>query len=105
MQAAAQAVQQRLLAGEGLAGAVQASGAFPAYAARMVAAGEGGRPHRAGAGGPARHYDNQYRLQQKSCAAPWCTVILLGLTAAILAVLVAKVLPVFNRVYQALQAR
>lgn len=100
VQAAAQAVQQRLLAGEGLAGAVQASGAFPAYAARMVAAGEAAGRTEQVLEGLARHYDNQYRLRQKLRSAVVYPVILLGLTAAILAVLVAKVLPVFNGVYQ-----
>ena len=89
VQAAAQAVQQRLLAGEGLAGAVQASGAFPAYAARMVAAGEAAGRTEQVLEGLARHYDNQYRLRQKLRSAVVYPVILLGLTAAILAALVA----------------
>lgn len=96
---AARAVQQALLTGAGLAEAAKASGVFPAYAARMIAAGEAAGRTEQVLAGLAGYYDTQYRLRQKLRSAVVYPMILLGLMAGILAVLVAKVLPVFAGVY------
>lgn len=97
--AAAAAVHGQLLAGDTLAQAAQASGAFPAYAVRMIAAGEVAGRTEAVLRGLARHYAGQDRLQKKLKSAVVYPAVLLALMAAILAVLLAAVLPVFRSVY------
>lgn len=102
MQQAALSIQKSLLLGESLSQAARASGVFPDYAVRMIAAGEvSGRTDRV-LRSLARHYASQDQLQKKLKSSVFYPGVLLGLTALILAVLVAKVLPVFTGVYQSL---
>ena len=99
---AARTMQKALLLGESLSSAVEKTGALPGYAVRMIAAGE-----KAGRTEPvlnslARYYASQARLQKKLHSAVVYPAVLLGLMAAILAVLLAWVLPVFTGVYEGL---
>ncbi len=100
---AARAVQRRLLLQGGtLAEAVEHSGAFPPYVCKMLAAGErSGRTTQAlnSLGG---YYAAQDRLHARLKSAVLYPAVLLLLMAAILAVLLARVMPVFTGVYASL---
>lgn len=101
-QQAAKALHKSLLLGESLSRAVEQAGALPAYAARMIAAGEKAGRTEAVLGSLARYYAAQARLQKKLRSAVVYPAVLLALMAAILAVLVTRVLPVFQGVYEGL---
>ena len=82
-----------------LADACKASGYFPGYACRMLAAGEmTGRTEQV-LNGLTRYYAGQARLNQQIRSAVTYPAVLLFIMAVILAVLLAQVLPVFGRVY------
>lgn len=98
----ARAMYQALLLGDSLSAAVEKAGALPGYAVRMVAAGEKAGRTEAVLGSLARYYASQARLQKKLRSAVLYPAVLLGLMAAILAALLAWVLPVFNGVYEGL---
>ena len=91
--------------GSPLSDALQHSGIFPEYAWRMIRTGEEtGRPENA-LEGLADFYETRHRtlLQVKSAVAYPAMVLLLMLV--VLAVLLIKVLPVFDRVYASLGSR
>lgn len=98
----ADALYQALLAGESLSAAVEKSGAMPGYAVRMIAAGEKAGRTEAVLDSLARYYDARARLEKKLHSAVVYPAVLLGLMAVILAALLARVLPVFSRVYEGL---
>lgn len=102
LKAAARAMYAPLLAGETLSQAAGKSGIFPPYVVQMLAAGEVAGRTEAVLRSLARYYDGQNRLQNKLRSAVVYPTVLLGLMAAILVALVAKVLPVFTGVYQGL---
>lgn len=102
LQQAARSMQKSLLLGESLSQAAKTCGMFPDYAVRMIAAGEVSGRTDSVLRSLARHYASQDQLQKKLKSAVFYPGVLLGLTAVILAVLVAKVLPVFTGVYQSL---
>lgn len=99
---AARTMQKALLLGESLSSAVEQTGALPGYAVRMIAAGEKAGRTEAVLNSLARYYASQARLQKKMRSAVVYPAVLLGLMAAILAVLLAWVLPVFTGVYEGL---
>ena len=99
---AARTMQKALLLGESLSSAVEQTGALPGYAVRMIAAGEKAGRTEAVLNSLARYYASQARLQKKLRSAVVYPAVLLGLMAAILAVLLAWVLPVFTGVYEGL---
>ena len=81
---------------------MEQTGALPGYAVRMIAAGEKAGRTEAVLNSLARYYASQARLQKKLRSAVVYPAVLLGLMAAILAVLLAWVLPVFTGVYEGL---
>ena len=97
---AAKAVHDHLTANGGtLADACAATGYFPGYACRMLAAGElTGRTEQV-LRGLARYYADRARLNKQLRSAVAYPAVLLCLMAVILAVLLVQVLPVFSRVY------
>lgn len=99
---AAANVQEKLLAGGTLAGAMSESGFFPGYACRMVAAGEKAGRTEEVLHSLSAYYDTQNRLEGKLKSAVVYPTVLLLLMTVILAALLAKVLPVFTGVYQSL---
>lgn len=100
---AAAAVQAYLAQNGGtLADACRASGYFPEYACRMLAAGElTGRTEQV-LKGLARYYAAQAQFNKQLRSAVTYPAVLLLIMAVILAVLLAQVLPVFSRVYAAM---
>lgn len=98
----ARALYEALLAGDTLSAAVKKAGVLPDYAVRMIAAGEKTGRTEAVLGSLARYYASQAQLQKKLRSAVVYPAVLLGLMAAILAVLLARVLPVFGSVYEGL---
>lgn len=100
---AARAVQRHLLVEGGtLSEAMAQSGCFPPYVCRMLASGE--RAGRSGQAlqGLAAYYTAQDQLQARLKSAVLYPMVLLLLMAAILAVLLARVMPVFTGVYASL---
>lgn len=100
---AAKAVHDHLTANGGtLADACAATGYFPGYACRMLAAGElTGRTEQV-LRGLARYYADRARFNKQLRSAVAYPAVLLCLMAVILAVLLVQVLPVFSRVYAAM---
>ena len=100
---AAKAVHDHLTANGGtLADACAATGYFPGYACRMLAAGElTGRTEQV-LRGLAHYYADRVRLNKQLRSAVAYPAVLLCLMAVILAVLLVQVLPVFSRVYAAM---
>lgn len=98
----AQTLYKALLLGDSLSDAMEKTGVVPAYAVRMIAAGEKAGRTEAVLNSLARYYASQARLQKKLRSAVVYPAVLLGLMAAILAVLVIRVLPVFQGVYEGL---
>lgn len=95
-------MQKALLLGESLSSAMEKTGVLPDYAIRMIAAGEKAGRTEAVLNSLARYYASQARLEKKLHSAVVYPTVLLGLMAAILAVLLAWVLPVFTGVYEGL---
>lgn len=90
--------------GQTLAEAVAASGYFPGDTAHLIALGEmAGRTDEV-LRALAVTYENRHRLDQRLRSAVVYPLVLLALMAAVLAVLLGKVLPVFGGVYQTLAA-
>jgi len=100
---AAKAVHDHLTANGGtLADACAATGYFPGYACRMLAAGElTGRTEQV-LRGLARYYADRARFNKQLRSAVAYPAVLLCLMAVILVVLLVQVLPVFSRVYAAM---
>lgn len=102
-QDAAKAIQKYLLTqGGALGDAVQASGYFPDYVARMIAAGERAGRTEQTLRSLAKQYARQSELESQLKSAVLYPAVLLLLMTGILAVLLAKVLPVFAGVYTSL---
>lgn len=100
---AAQAVQKHLLVQGGtLSDAMARSGYFPAYASRMLAAGERAGRNTQALNSLAGYYTAQDRLQSRLKSAVFYPLVLLLLMAVILMVLLARVMPVFTGVYASL---
>ena len=88
--------------GKPLSEAMQASGAFPDYAVGMAAVGEkSGRTEEA-LHALSDYYDGRERLFQRIRSALLYPAVLLLLMVVVIAVLLMKVLPVFNDVYTSL---
>ena len=96
---AASAVLERVQMGEPLAEAVEQCGYFPAYAAQLVAAGEAAGRTESVLKSLAVYYETQDKLEKRLKSAVIYPAVLLFLMAGVLAVLVARVLPVFTGVY------
>lgn len=99
---AASAVLERVQMGEPLAEAVEQCGYFPAYAAQLVAAGEAAGRTESVLKSLAVYYETQDKLEKRLKSAVIYPAVLLFLMAGVLAVLVARVLPVFTDVYTGL---
>ena len=99
---AASAVLERVQMGEPLAEAVEQCGYFPAYAAQLVAAGEAAGRTESVLKSLAVYYETQDKLEKRLKSAVIYPAVLLFLMAGVLAVLVARVLPVFTGVYTGL---
>ena len=100
---AAQAVQKHLLVQGGtLSDAMAQSGYFPAYASRMLAAGERAGRNTQALNSLAGYYSAQDRLQSRLKSAVFYPLVLLLLMAVILTVLLVRVMPVFTGVYASL---
>ena len=102
LKAMGETIHERLLLGDTLAAAAAASEGLPAYAVKMIAAGELAGRTEAVLASLARYYEAQHRLQAKLKSAVVYPTVLLGLMAAILVALVAGVLPVFAGAYRTL---
>lgn len=100
---AAKSVQKEMLVGTPLlSAAMEKSGYFPVHACRMLAAGEKTGRSEAVLRSLADYYENRDRLSRKLKSAVTYPLVLLVMTAAILALLLARVLPVFTNVYRSL---
>lgn len=100
---AAKSVQKfLLLQGGTLSEAVAQSGYFPAYVSDMIRVGEGAGRIEQTLRSLAGYYASRSRLETKLKSAVLYPLVLLVLMAAILGVLLAKVLPVFAGVYTSL---
>ena len=99
---AASAVLERVQMGEPLAEAVEQCGYFPAYTAQLVAAGEAAGRTESVLKSLAVYYETQDKLEKRLKSAVIYPAVLLFLMAGVLAVLVARVLPVFTGVYTGL---
>ena len=102
-QDAARDIQKRMLTGTPvLSEAMRESGYFPQHACSMLAAGEKTGKSESVLGSLADYYENRDRLSRKLRSAVIYPLVLLMLTAAILVLLLARVLPVFTGVYRSL---
>lgn len=100
---AAKSVQKHLLLQGGTLGdAVRESGYFPEYVSRMIAAGEKAGRTEQTLRSLAGYYARQNELESQLKSAVLYPAVLLLLMTGILAVLLAKVLPVFTGVYTSL---
>ena len=100
---AALSVQKQMLTGTPqLSAAMEASGYFPKHACRMLAAGEKTGKSESVLNSLADYYESRDRLNRKMKSAVSYPLILLVLTAAILVLLLVRVLPVFTNVYRSM---
>ncbi|MBP3873438.1 MAG: type II secretion system F family protein [Lachnospiraceae bacterium] len=100
---AAKAVQNLMLTGQPqLSAAMLESGYFPSHACKMLAAGEKTGKSESVLRSLADYYESRDRLARKMKSAVNYPMILLILTAAILVLLLVRVLPVFTNVYRSL---
>ncbi len=100
---AAKAVQNKMLTGQPqLSAAMLESGYFPTHACKMLAAGEKTGKSENVLKSLADYYESRDRLARKMKSAVNYPMILLLLTAAILILLLVRVLPVFTNVYRSL---
>ena len=100
---AAKAVQNLMLTGQPqLSAAMMDSGYFPSHACKMLAAGEKTGKSENVLKSLADYYESRDRLSRKMKSAVNYPMILLILTAAILVLLLVRVLPVFTNVYRSL---
>ncbi len=100
---AAKAVQNKMLTGQPqLSAAMLESGYFPSHACKMLAAGEKTGKSENVLNSLADYYESRDRLARKMKSAVNYPMILLILTAAILILLLVRVLPVFTNVYRSL---
>ncbi len=100
---AAKAVQNKMLTGQPqLSAAMLDSGYFPQHACKMLAAGEKTGKSENVLKSLADYYESRDRLARKMKSAVNYPMILLILTAAILILLLVRVLPVFTNVYRSL---
>lgn len=100
---AAKAVQKLMLTGEPLLSeAMKKSGCFPSHACAMLAAGEKTGKSEQVLNSLSDFYESRDRLSRKLRSAVTYPIVLLILTASILVLLLARVLPVFTNVYRSL---
>lgn len=100
---AAKSIQKfLLLQGGTLSQAIEQSGAFPAHVSDMVRVGESAGRIEQTMRSLSTYYASRDRLETKLRSAVLYPLVLLVLMAAILGVLLAKVLPVFTGVYVSL---
>ena len=91
--------------GSPLAAALRSSGRFPNYVCGLVEVGErSGRTEEALAA-LARHYEDRGRLERRLRSALLYPAVLLVVMLAVIVVLLARVLPVFNEIYADLGGR
>ena len=95
-----ESVYQRVVAGDTLAAAMEASGGFPAYAVGMVATGEQSGHLEDVLHNLEMHYDEQARLFAKLSQNIRYPAVLLAVMTAILAFSTFAIVPVFVSVYQ-----
>lgn len=100
---ASKAVQHQMLTGKPqLSSAMLESGYFPSHACKMLAAGEKTGKSESVLKSLSDYYEGRDRLARKTKSAVSYPLILLLLTAAILVLLLVRVLPVFTSVYRSL---
>lgn len=95
-------MQAELENGGSLSGAMEKSGAFPAYALKMVAAGEGSGRLEAVLFQLSRYYAKQKTLSQKLRNTVTYPAVMLVLIIVVLALMLTMVLPAFTQVYNRL---
>lgn len=96
------ALGERLDAGQPLSAAMTAAGGFPPYVTGLTEVGERSGRLEESLRALSAYYDNQERLSQQIRGALLYPAILLLLMLIVIAVLLVKVLPVFNEVYESL---
>jgi len=96
---------QEVDAGTPLAAAVREAGCFPLYACGLLEMGEQTGRTEETLRALARHYDDRARLDRRLRAALLYPAVLLLIMLAVIVVLLARVLPVFNDVYADLGGR
>lgn len=100
---AAKDVQKRMLSGQPrLSEAMKKSGYFPGHSCAMLSAGEKTGKSEQVLNSLADYYQSRDRLSRKLRAAVTYPIVLLALAAAILVLLLVRVLPVFTSVYRSL---
>lgn len=95
-------MQAQTEAGKGLSAAMEATGIFPEYAIRMVAAGESAGRLEDVLFQLARYYEDQKTMTGKLKNAVIYPVAMLCIIIVVLAVMLAMVLPAFADVYESL---
>lgn len=88
--------------GETLGAAVAATGAFPAYMARMVAVGEAAGRLEEVLGSLRDYYERQAELAKNIRSALTYPLVMIAMMAAVILVIVVRVLPVFAEVFRRL---
>ena len=99
-QTVAKALDEQMQQGVSFAEAVERSGAFPDYAAKMIAAGETAGRLEEVLRSLADYYERQDSLHRQLRGALFYPMLLLLLMCGVLILLVAVVLPVFVSVYE-----
>ena len=88
--------------GKQISDAMDATGAFPSYVIHMAAAGEStGRLEQAFSS-MAAYYDGRSRLRERIKSALTYPVVLLALMLLIIGILLVRILPIFEQVYEQL---
>ena len=97
-----ESMARRMDEGSTLAAAMREEGCFPAYVWGLVEVGErSGRTEEALAG-LSRYYEERVRMDRRIRSALLYPAVMLGLMLVVIAVLLVKVLPIFDDVYASL---
>ncbi len=99
------AMARQVDSGDPMSAALRDSGCFPAYVCGLVEVGERtGRSEEALAA-LSRYYEDRIRLDRRVRSALLYPAVMLGLMLVVIAVLLVKVLPIFDDVYASLGGR
>lgn len=95
-------IREQLELGSSLHSALKESGVFPAYALQMINIGEYTGTLDQVTASLADYYAREAQIQSEIKSAVTYPIIMIGIMIIIVGVLVVKVLPIFNQVYQQL---
>lgn len=95
-------LKTKIYDGQNLPQAIKASGRFPAYVCGLVEVGEESGQTDEALAALAQHYEGRVRLDKRIRSALLYPAIMLLLMLLVIAVLLIKVLPIFNDVYNSL---